>query len=935
MVINYNGVGLIQRVVRVYIILYDFKFSSGSLFVCSGNKNFVCKLFVCSSSLNGCNGEWTNTDDLDFHVGSVTGPRGNVKQALVMPRRNNLGVNGRCDPPVGGYVPLKLPQDNKVNAEIRVHDLQPPEKVVGDIYYHIRCESKYYTDGVRLYTKRIFDKSIEPGMMLCSEHGPGWCKVSKDVKLNKLHVVVPLFTTYDLPAFYCDGVSFDAQQYFLLTLAVDVIKQTVRPNIDAQSTYTMITAKAVGVYLNVPQECVEQLVTFFTHDIRCRINMKDRLFINASLRTKDKYVVQPDPGNITISTSLHNPFRRDSIRCALDPVYIRRPDVSFVLHGHAYMLGSQKTGCPMFREENNVTPNMYHTVMFSLEGPRKFVAYDVSGYNACIALRRIAAVRDGPACNYDAELKTFLPDCNYDARLKTLQNRLGYDLRKHWKKDDLDRVCWPTKSYDIEVSETQHTLACRDFMVKHLLIMIDRCDPTYVQWMVDTYIGTSNWLYYKIFEAKLTYIEPIYSRNACGDLVHVKRKLRQCFVRNWNDHSTSHVMGASLKAHVKRELAKPGSVEKPKAPRLFVSYDDGCMYANELPEYLKVCMCEPYVVQINGSIYIIRIFSKPRMCEICNEFESAISAQGVPGVHYIFIYSDDSVYMGTTLSSQRYAKNVDVSSCDSNNGPTPFRIIGEMMSRFDHERAIGQLLQCRKDICLVNPSDKTSSIIVSVDGPFFGSGVTITTGGNCMTSFTNALGFIASMECPSFWSDQPIEDHIIFGAEMAGHKVTIEDCGDVYEKIQFLKLSPMMTTDNKWVMCRNLGAMCKGLGKIEGDMTQQQLGLSKEAFRDMPWDQRMDLFTSSVIASYQHEPSNILLDALRSRFNVPTTLKVESSVLERPVNSYTVTIESVCRRYDVTAHELLSLASSLGKLELGDVIVDTALEAIYRLDYGL
>jgi len=198
------------------------------------------------------------------------------------------------------------------------------------------------------------------------------------------------------------------------------------------------------------------------------------------------------------------------------------------------------------------------------------------------------------------------------------------------------------------------------------------------------------------------------------------------------------------------------------------------------------------------------------------------------------------------------------------------------------------------------------------------------------------------------------QEAITHGAALAGHLVTTEswvfDGTPVYEKMQFLKMSPMCTTVGTWTYSQNLGCLLRSLGSIEGDMTAKMLNVSDATFNNMSWDERMDIFTTGVVNGYAPEPGNCILSALRARFAYGTVVVPAGTVIsvllqtnengggqQEMENRSGLQIDNVslCRRYDIQEYDLDLLCSHIRSLQLGHDSITRAVGQIYSTDYGV
>jgi hypothetical protein len=426
----------------------------------------------------------------------------------------------------------------------------------------------------------------------------------------------------------------------------------------------------------------------------------------------------------------------------------------------------------------------------------------------------------------------------------------------------------------------------------------------------------------------LEYVEPIYSRFKNAEIPHVKKSLRQAYVEFCGKYDASQIMVSRLEAKVKRELAKAK-----KAPRLYVGYEAGCMYANELPEFVKICMSKPVYWSAHGHDYTIYTFSKPRTAEISEVFDRI--ARGLTiNSHIICIYSDDSVWAGN-VEGQVYAFNADVASCDSSVKSAGFSLSCAAMSRFDEERACGLVMQCKLPITLRSRDDRQRRIRIhrtrrsepGVIVPIEGSGTVMTTMNNFMIMLMAAFVYVESGQ---FGSPAIRRAGLLCGLNLE----VSDNFSETPEKLQFLKLSPILCTDGKYHLVRNYGCILRGLGKLDGDISPDQLGLCLDQFNKTNWNTRMFMFVSSTIASYCHEPQSEVMSSLRQRFSGPV-ITTESPNIEPDPTKLVVLEESMARRYDLDPQDLKCLANIIRSIKLGDIVVNDVLTRIYNVDYAL
>jgi len=494
---------------------------------------------------------------------------------------------------------------------------------------------------------------------------------------------------------------------------------------------------------------------------------------------------------------------------------------------------------------------------------------------------------------------------------------------------------------------------CADALFPLVQDFVENSGLSYLDLAVLKMEDVSKWAYFNVHMSKLTLMEPFLSREGCAEITHVKKKLRQWYVSKQEVHLDDRVMVKRLQAKVKRELGKFG-----KVPRFFVTYDAGSMYSNELPEFLKVCMDGVRYATFGGVHVITYLIAKPKSDSFSRTFTMALESMSVPDTLFVAIYSDDTLYSGN-IGGVQFLFNVDISSCDCNQNSLIFYVLSMMMGQQHEDRALGLVEQCMKPVRVENPANPHEYFEIRMHGPLEGSGTTLTTPLNHTASYFGALsvGFCfnelmqqaAITQIPVMLDD--IRSCISTGAAMVGHKVTTSFCGDpagnvILEKAQFMKKSPMYTTSGKLVSTTNIGCVLRSLGLVQGDLLPEKLSLTPEVYGTLSWQQRSDRFTAGVMYGFKHEPSNPVLDVLRSRFLSGT---VPTSELERvflvnnlrnpelvecdDISSESVSAASFQARYGFVDFELDELLAQIKSCSVGSINSSRACCKIYTVDY--
>lgn len=391
---------------------------------------------------------------------------------------------------------------------------------------------------------------------------------------------------------------------------------------------------------------------------------------------------------------------------------------------------------------------------------------------------------------------------------------------------------------------------------------------------------------------------------------------------------------------VKDELAKNGG----KMPRVFAGYEDGVMYFPQGPEEFKSRVNGWHYFDVNGLEVLIIIYAKPKSSELILLFEALTRAWTMDRNHLcVAIYSDDSCYSGV-FNGVPFGYNVDISSCDSSNGPPIFFTTIMMLSQIDPIMAEALLEQCCKPMKVTHPTNPEHNFDLRLPTAFEGSGTVLTTCLNHMASVIIAMSVATVLANKKTQKEFSLESCIIRGAALVGHKVTtatVEVDGVLQpSRFQFLKISPMVCThkdtgEKRLVPVRNLGSIIKGFGKLTQDMQAYQLSLANDVFNRMTYAERFNCFFGAVVAGYSNEPGSPILTSLRTRFTqregklLSTYKHIEDDV---DFSSYVIDSEELYNRYQITDFQQTIL--DLLDLQIGDVCDrDPVLERLMNVDY--
>lgn len=661
-----------------------------------------------------------------------------------------------------------------------------------------------------------------------------------------------------------------------------------------------------------------------------------------------------------------NPVAIDASPCCVRPSMVLKRNFSSVQTKGVVWDKTSDYPYPVFTTRPRA-PRWYTTQMCRFEGSAgSFVVYDNTPDNMSLAMKRLFAQREGEVDLYYNQIWLALQlTMRRRHTVQILQDGYTTDFINPeilaWCKCELKfrSGCGGIgrqMPYKVIIGDgaNNHEVVLRerhvngdgffpDYVLDALMKPSSRSNRAHLTKIFDSILNKTTKTYWRVYQAYTEFLDAQGARDLAGQIDHVKRRLRQRYVKGVLLHIDEDVMVKSLTACIKREYAKVG-----KVPRLFISYDKGCMYANELPEWVKECINGAYHFQFGDLEVRVYIFAKPSTEVLIDEFAHLIrkTAQNTPNYN-VLLFSDDSVHAGC-INGRSFAFNVDITSTDSSNATLTFAATAACLAQFNKARTKGLIEQCCKPILLINPCAGDEKLTIQFHGPFEGSGTVLTTILNHIASYNGAiLSAYRISENLSKNLGLPVDSCIRQGYADIGHLVTCETCcvsgALVPEKMQFLKRSPIWD-GRKWIPTLNLGCILRSFGTLDSDMSAEQLALSQHEFKTMPWEDRMDCFLGGVVRGLVHEPDSCIVNALRERFTAgATTIEHNNSlgVMLDGVGQASAVVDpeafnaSLALRYDLNVDDLYELATHIRNIKLGGVSVTKAATNIYAVDYGL
>jgi hypothetical protein len=831
---------------------------------------------------------------------------------------------------------------------------------------------KLYWDGDRCH-RMPFAAVVNEGAHLHDvvAHGPGW--IHTQAGKGKMGVIVAegCVGRRSVGAYRWERREYPKWSGMVFVPHLNTIRKCVpMDRVVAQSVkaiYRLGSANYSGYDFLIP--IILDTTKYYVATCRfqsCNIDSALAMFEQGEARSDSCY--QPLPCHVAALcgevTGEHIKVDHVEAKLSFDWATRLRDDMTFTRFRGAAMWPVKDKGprLPTFFTEPQ--PRGHRSKYFSFNGATQgpFIQYAKTSCNLRHGLKRMVGARAGEfwyrkqARKLARRIANFSPSAFHPFQSKMLSKRSQKFMEKFYSHSSVafhanledgdnggvfdDQIMCPL-SDELTSEEID---AMFDFTSGAMQTLVYRTGRTLVQKICDSMANSAHWAYYTGFEAILTLGASMWSRDFCAQIPHVKKKLREAYVNGVLLQDTSDIMVRRLNGCVKAELAKFG-----KAPRLFVSYDAGCMYANELPEFVKVCLNGSHTFAVRGISCTVNIFAKPKTAVLVHAMRSLIEATGIHNHMYALIFSDDVVYAGARASStgmESFCFNGDIASNDASQDACAFLSAFLLMSRFHTGQAMGLVEQCTMPMVFENPENRHESFSIKCDVPFEGSGTVLTTILNHCASFLISLNFAFVLAARPEW---PVSVCYTSAAGYAGHCVTMDDCTSngivVAERIQFLKRSPMWGTtpngESNWFPVKNSGCVLRSLGTMEGDMEPKHIGLTQSEFWFLSEQEKAERFFGGVVQGDRNEPTDPVMQALRERFPTGAVhyhrdISAADVVLEHAdLAQVVISEDSWLRRYGITSSQLNELLEVIRHVRVGMHSRTHAAAAAFCVDYGV
>lgn len=413
---------------------------------------------------------------------------------------------------------------------------------------------------------------------------------------------------------------------------------------------------------------------------------------------------------------------------------------------------------------------------------------------------------------------------------------------------------------------------------------------------------------------------------AACDKTHPKYKLRVRSIKELM--GKAEMLNGLFMTKIAGKIKVPEFAKFGKKPRLIGDYScPGSLLAGFLVPILKYAFSVPTDV---GDSVIRFVYSTDavELDAIFTEIDNSDKDQ------YVF-FSDDMVARLHGVDGARWY-NLDISSCDSSNGPAVFERVkwffNSHTSKADLiDRAIRQ---CRAKLVIYHPLGKNRSkevVTAKCSQPIEFSGTQLTTLLNNVASSAICISIICGK------SIKNVEERVTKSALSVGYEVTMQSCRDV-EDIQFLKHSFWRSNDklNSFV---NLGPVLRGMGTCWMD-----LPFNTKTGETMYGAARMRNW--SVLQGFRNSGLSILTDHLSQSKGYQKPSKgydIVVKVVEREKYQRMYLTEServpapavaIMKRYDIQASELSSFCAMLRSSDLGQRLCHSVIDRVMEVDYG-
>lgn len=436
----------------------------------------------------------------------------------------------------------------------------------------------------------------------------------------------------------------------------------------------------------------------------------------------------------------------------------------------------------------------------------------------------------------------------------------------------------------------------REYWFVRLLTYMKRCFSYEYHSVLSTLYNQWFWLY------DVTLWLTGYSR-----LPHVKRDMRIKYV----DEQINDIIGIEgcFESKVKWEAGKPG-----KAPRLYASIG-----ATSLAGVLPVDLMKFFTLT---EFIVARWFDDTGRC---HTFKASYADASSPsesdklyaransileGDYHYFFFSDDG-FLVTRQNGEILRFETDIKSCDASNGFAVAYLGYWIAYKLGvHKEFEAALHISAKPTILRNRDNPSEYMILRPESYFEYSGERTTTAKNDTASVGIAYGISEQILL-----GEPVMHAIVKGAANYGWEVSV-DVRRTMNCMTFLKRA--YNGKYSWLV---YGPILRSFGIVDGKPSAKHFNLTEREFKSKSQSELFQILLVNLVQGLKNEPFSPLKAAFHDRLYGVSPPCV-------------VTVDDVCERYNLDEWELEELLIAIRNVKLGDVVVCSALNKIFHVDYG-
>jgi len=403
---------------------------------------------------------------------------------------------------------------------------------------------------------------------------------------------------------------------------------------------------------------------------------------------------------------------------------------------------------------------------------------------------------------------------------------------------------------------------------------------------------------------------------------HAKKLLRE---QAWQELiETGEVTGDLWLRYVtykmkKDEWAKPG-----KEPRMIGDLKvPASLLGFRVTKLLKKAMNQKPFEYRGGTIYFC---ATPSHKELKYVFESLLNP---PGRFFFVYFSDDACLSMRMPDGSIMRGDVDISSCDGSHGPSVFEALTRLADGPARDALRCLVKQCEAPIRIYDLEDTGNRYVqLRPHGPRLYSGSTITTAINNLANIMIAVSIAEA--------DITCRKDVLDAANKAGYIVTY-DAAEIFEKVTFLKHSPVRDVNGEWQPVLNIGVLLRMSGVCKFDLPGRG-----------DFTARAEAFQRALLHGAYPRSSFTLIENMKSAVSGEDTRcdaaanKAVAQLLAYKVDhtddtqeTHYFRSEDLYRRYELLPHEWIELEEIFGRAPTGTFYSSPVAETVLKTDYGL